>query len=88
MRNVLAKLKAVMAIEDLDDETAGMVERIVILRVSTKHIILWLLQLEIKRNEMCELAGLLKFKDVKKEVECERDLERWARRCTTSTRRR
>ena len=80
VRKVLAKLKAVLAIEALDDETTRMVERIVILRVSTNHINLWLRQLEMKRNEMCELAGLLKFKDVKKEVECEEDLERWAKR--------
>ena len=82
MRNVLAKLKAVMAIEDLDDETAGMVERIVILRVSTKHINLWTRQLEMKRKEIGQLAGLMGFDEVKKEVERE-NLERWSKRCTT-----
>ena len=30
-----------MNVEVLDEETTGMVERVVVLRVSTKHINLW-----------------------------------------------
>ena len=59
-----------------------MVERIVVLRVATKHINLWVRQLEMKRKEVVQLAGLLKFNEVKKEVEEEKSLEKWAKRCT------
>ena len=59
-----------------------MVERVVVLRVATKHINLWTRQLEMKRREVCELAGLMKFDEVKKEIGKERCLERWAKRAT------
>ena len=55
----------------------------VIVRISTKHIYLWMRQLEMKRNEMQELAGLMVLEGVKEEIEKEKSLERWAKRCTT-----
>ena len=39
-----------------DDETAMMVERVAILRIATKHINIWIRQLEMKRKEMSELS--------------------------------
>ena len=71
-----------MNVEELDEETTRMVKRIEIIPISTKHINLWMRQLELKRKEICELAGLMGFEDVKKEVETEMSLESWARRCT------
>ena len=71
-----------MKVEALDEETIRMVERIVVLRISTKHINLWMRQLEMKRREMTELAGLMELERVKKEIEHEKNLEAWARRCT------
>ena len=55
--------------EDLDEETTGMIEKLVVLRVATMHINLWIRQLEMKRREVCELAELFGFEGVKKEVE-------------------
>ena len=69
-----------MRIDSLDEETIRMVERLVVLRVSTKHINLWIRQLEMKRNEICELAGMMGFEKIKKEIETERNLEAWAKR--------
>ena len=71
-----------MRAEDLDEETIRMVERTVMLRISTKHINLWVRQLEMKRREMTELAGLMELDGVKNEIEHEKNLEAWARRCT------
>ena len=79
---LLERMKSVMRVESLDEETTKMIERPVVLRVSTKHINLWIRQLEIKRREMCELAGLLRFEKTKEEIQKERSLERWAKRCT------
>ena len=79
---ILEKTKAVMNVEVLDEETARMVERMVVLRLSTKHINLWMRQLEMKRREMIELAGLMGLDAVKKEIEEEKNLERWAKRCS------
>ena len=79
---LLEKAAKALKVEDLDDETAIMVERLIVVRISTKHINLWMRQLEMKRKEMSELAGLMKLKEVKKEIESEKDLERWAKRCT------
>ena len=78
---LLDKLMKLNKIEDPDEETRPMVEGIVVLRVSTKHINSWIRQLEMKK-EIVELAGLLKFNEIKKEIEREKSLERWARRCT------
>ena len=73
---------AKMNVEVLDQETNRDVERMVILRIATKHINLWIRQLEMKRKEIDELAGLLKFDEIKKEIVSEKSLERWARRTT------
>ena len=82
VRNMLEKLKTVMALDVLDDETTKMVQMLIILRLSTKHINLWARQLEMKRREKCELGGLLKFEAIVIEIEEENNLERWSRRCT------
>ena len=66
----------------LDDETIRMTERIVVKRLTTKHVNIWMRQLEMKRREMCELAELLGFDEVKKEIENQRSIEKWAKRCT------
>ena len=71
----LQKVKEMTNVEALDDETIRMVERMFVLRISTKHINLWMRQLEMKRREMCELADLVMMKEVKTVVETERNLE-------------
>ena len=71
-----------MNVEVWDQDIARDVERMVILRVSPKHINLWIRQLGIKRKEICELVGLMGFDEVKKEIENEKSLEKWAKRCT------
>ena len=68
--------------DDLEEETTRMVKRIVLFRSSTKHINLWMRQLEIKRKEMCELAGLMALEEVQEEIAKAKDLEMWAKRCT------
>ena len=65
-----------MAIEDPDDETAGMLERIVILRVSTKHINLWMRKLEMKKDgdeRACWHCGVGRSQ----KIETEKNLEIW-----------
>ena len=79
---LMEKLKTTLKVEDLDEETTRMTERTVVLRISTKHINLWMRQLEMKRMEICELAGLIGLEEVKKEIGNEKSLEAWARRCT------
>ena len=71
-----------MNIEGLDEKTARMVERVVILRVATKNINIWIRQLEMKRREMCELAVLMKLDQVRREIEREISLEQWTEKCT------
>ena len=68
--------------DDLDDETIRMTEMMVVLRVATKHNNLWMRQLEMKRKEISKQAGLLSMEEVKNEVENEKNLERWAKRCS------
>ena len=82
MRILLEKTRTMMNVRELDEETALNVERVVVVRISIKHINLWMRQLEMKRREMCELAGLMKFEWAKNEIEKEKSLEAWARRCT------
>ena len=53
-----------------------MVERMMVLRNTTKHINLCMRQLEIKRKEMVELAGLMRLKEIKNEIEKEKSFER------------
>ena len=71
-------------VDGLDAETIKNIERMVVLRISTKHINLWMRQLEMKRGEMSELAGLIGLDEIKREIESERSLETWAKRCTNS----
>ena len=71
-----------LSVEDLDEETTRMVERMVVLRISTKHINLWTRQLEMKRGEVIKLAGLMGLEGIRKEIEEEKSLERWAKRCS------
>ena len=78
---MLEKMEEVMGIDVGDHETTRMVERMVILRISTKHNNLWMRRLEMKRKEICELAGLMGLQEVK-EISEERSLERWAKRCS------
>ena len=54
----------------------------VVLRDTTKHINLWMRQLEMKRREIIEVAWLMELDMVKKEIEEEMNLERWAKRCS------
>ena len=82
METLLEKVKKELKTEDIEEETARMVERIVVLRIATKHINLWIRQLEMKRKEMSELAGLMKLDVVKEEIEKEKSLERWSKRST------
>ena len=82
MMSSLKKTKEMMSIVILDEDTTRMIERLVAVRISTKHINLWMRQLEMKRKEICELAGLMGLQEVKKEISEEKNLERWARRCS------
>ena len=66
----------------LDEETTRMMKRMVVLRIATKHINLWMRQLEMKRKEMSELAVLMKLDEIKEEIEREKNLEVWAKRCS------
>ena len=47
-----------------------------------KHINLWMHQLEMKRREIYETAGLMKLEWIIEEIEAEKDLEKWAPKCT------
>ena len=67
LKIVFEKLKEMMNMENLEGETARMVERVVIVRVATKHINLWIRQLEMKRREICELVGLLMLDEVRRD---------------------
>ena len=82
VKRLLEKIEEVMEIEVGDQETIRMAERMVVLRISTKHINLWMRQLEMKSEEICELAGLMGLQAVRKEISEEKSLERWARRCS------
>ena len=82
MLRMLVKGMVMMNEENVDEETIREVERMIVLRVSTKHINLWMRQLEMKRKEIGELAGLMGFGEIKKEVETEKDLEKWGKRST------
>ena len=78
----MEKVLNMMNGEELYEETTRMIERTVVLRVATKHINILIRQLEMKRSEISELAWLMKHEEVRNEVEKEKYLERWARRCT------
>ena len=68
MRMVKEKLEELMDVFVLEEETIRIAEETVLLRLSTKHINLWVRQLEMKRKEICELAGLMGFEEVKEEI--------------------
>ena len=72
-----------LSVEALDDETARMVESVIVLRLATKHINLWMRQLEMKKREIIELAGLMGFDDVRNGIEKQKSMEWWAMRCST-----
>ena len=80
LKELKEKMMAKTNVDVLDQETIRDVERMVILRVSTKHVKLWIRQLEMRRKEIGELAGLLKLDEIKKEIEREKSLESWAKR--------
>ena len=79
MRRLKERLAEIMSGEDLDVETAMMVERLAVMRIATKHINLWISKLEMKRKEMSGLAGLMRL-EVGKEVRNEKSLEICAKR--------
>ena len=66
MTVLLERMKEMMRVESLDNETAMMVKRLIVVRISTKHINLWMRQLEMKRKEIGELAGLMKLGEEKR----------------------
>ena len=76
VKSSLDTVKGITKVEQIDRETARMTERLVVVRVATKHINLWMRQLEMKRNEICQLAMLMGLEEVKKEVEKEKNRER------------
>ena len=71
MKTLLEKTKKMINVEELDEETTRMTERMVVIRVATKHINIWIRQLEMKRRQMGDLAGLMKLENVRKEIEKE-----------------
>ena len=77
-----------MDVSVLEEETIRMVEKTVLLRLSTNHINLSVRQLEMKRKEICELAEVMGFEEVKEEIEKEKTLQKWARRVSNHFRRR
>lgn len=80
LRRLLQTTTECFDVEHPDEETTLMVERLVILIISTKHVNLWMRQLAVKRSEVCELAELMGFEEVKKEIRSEKNLDAWARR--------
>ena len=88
VKGLKEKVTALLNEDVLDQDTIRDVERVVILKISTKHVNLWIRQLEMKRKENGELAGLMGFDEVKKEIGAEKNLEKWAKRCTNDFTRR
>ena len=48
--SLVEKTKEMINVNILDEETTRMIERMVVLRVATKHVNLWVLQLEMKKK--------------------------------------
>ena len=46
-----------MNMDIVDEETTRMIERLVVVRISTKHINLWMRQLEMKMKEIRSWLG-------------------------------
>ena len=80
LKELKRKMAALMKVGGLDEDTSSNVERMTILRISTKHINLWIRQLEMKRKEIGELADMIGLDQIKKEVGKEKNLERWAKK--------
>ena len=80
MKDPLENLKDGMNVDILDEETTRTEKRLVVIRISSKHINLWIRQLDMKRVEICKLAELMGCEDVKEEIQKEKSLERWAKR--------
>ena len=57
MKELKQKVMAKMNMAVLDQETDRDVERMVILRIATKHINLWIRHLEMKRKEIPSWQG-------------------------------
>ena len=72
MKMGLGIVAEMMNVDAVDGETTRMVERIIISRLSTKDLNLWMRQLEMKRKEITSLAQLLKLDGVKNEIETEK----------------
>ena len=83
-RRLKEKAARVMKVEVLDEEMNMMVERLAVLRIATKYINLWIRQLEMKKMEVSELAGLMNLDETRKEIESEKSLKRWAKSFTHS----
>ena len=81
VKSLLDTMKEIVKVEQIDHETVRMTEMLVVLRISSKLINLWMRRLEMKRKEICQLAMLMGLEEVKKEVEKEKNIERWTRRC-------
>ena len=84
LKTCVENLSEMNNVETLDEETIGIVSRIVLSQVSTKHINiinLWMRQQEIKKCQVLELAGLMGFEEIKEFLK-EKSLERRARRYT------
>ena len=62
-------MKDSMNVDILDEETIGMTKRLVVIRISTKHINLWMRQLDMKRGEISKHAELMGFDDVKEDIQ-------------------
>ena len=50
MKGVFERMKELLHMEVLDEESSREIERTVIVRISTKHINLWICQLEMKNR--------------------------------------
>ena len=55
----MGKVAEMINVDVVDEEATMMVERIIVLRISTKHINMWIRQLEMKRRK--RLASLLGY---------------------------
>ena len=68
MMSILEKIKENMNVDSLDQETARMIERLAIPRISPKRINQLIHQLESKRMEMNDLACVIAFDEIKRKL--------------------
>ena len=80
IKALLGKMQDVIKMENIDEETTRMTKRMVVIRISTKHINLWMRQLDMKRNEICELAELMGLEWIRNEIATEKSLEKLGKR--------